>query len=161
MTLTEISYAIKRLANPFIIILGVLNNHFLNEQKLNNLLKNVCNQFRNSKFLDLSGNETMAYQCAKLNVMIDEYDYEDKYLSFNKRLPKDVHIIPTTKVVNKYSKGTIPYYFSVLSKNTSASKPCDKTVPNTIKNTPKKGTIPYYFNNIVKKINDKKTFFRS
>lgn len=142
--MTELSASLKRLSHCTVIILSIKKNPHLNEKKVNEMLKLISNNFQNCNFVDLSYNyvnKTLLYGknlyewCKKINFVIDQLDYDYKFLRFNKRQQNHGNLNSNRYVYNggnkqKYKKGTIPYYFPIISdtKSTSIETKEQKTI---------------------------------
>lgn len=103
--------------NIRILVLSVYKNKYLNEIMINNMLRNICKNFSNCTFINshtfLSKRLYLNDLCNKINMYIDSNDYNDKYLTYNKKVCN----MKSQKCVTIYRKGTIPYYFPVISGN--------------------------------------------
>lgn len=117
---TKITLDIAALLSKFkhinIIILQIIYNPFLNEWKLNNLLKNICNNDSKCSFLSLSNltrnkNKFLYDTCKKINYLIDSKDYENKFLLKTCSRQQANYVIEAGP-----KKGTIPFYFQTISK---------------------------------------------
>lgn len=135
-----------------IVILSVTNNNNLNVKQLNKRINSLCDKYRNSNFVTCNRYDKKTDMYASINCIIDFIDYNDKYLKpeqIKKMVLRDKSNVPLKK---QYCKGTIPYYFARMLKNSSA-------IDDPLKhpNSEKIGTIPFYF----PKANKNKTFFRA
>lgn len=144
---------INSLPQVHIIVTSVTFNRHLNEQKLNDMLRLICKRFPNCTFLNLDENiyqnNTLHYNvCHKINLIIDQIDYNKKFLNFKKQRP-----------INHSSlKGTIPYYFKKVTHDITTKNSHTLT---SSQDAAKKGTIPFYFKPIkVDNSNGGKQFFR-
>lgn len=164
--MTELSAALKSLTCN-VLILRVQNNLYLNEQKLNEMLKLVIKNYSHCKFVDLKYSaadvgHNMHELCMKLNLIIDQVYYDAKFLDFKKAMylrKSNLNRSPKIKIV----KGTIPYFFNKMKSKIENTKIEDiKTKsfndalqPDEHKATQpliKKGTIPCYFPIITNKL---------
>ncbi|XP_050667075.1 uncharacterized protein LOC126966853 [Leptidea sinapis] len=146
---------INSLPQVHIIVTSVTFSRHLNELKLNDMLRLICNKFPNCTFLNLDENiyrnNTPYYNiCHKINLVIDQIDYNKRFLNFKKQR----HINRSTL------KGTIPYYFKKVTHGVTSKN--DQTL-NSSQDAPKKGTIPFYFkpNKVDDSKNGEKLFFRA
>ncbi|KAG6456629.1 hypothetical protein O3G_MSEX009856 [Manduca sexta] len=134
----ELATTLNKFQYTNIIILNVTHNPYLNEWKLNNQFKQICNNIKHCRFLFISQktykkNVYSNIATKKINLLIHS-DYTDKYL------PNIKNSIKT----NGFCKtGTIPYYFSIIKKNFEDSNLRD---PN-ITNIQIKWTIVHFFAN--------------
>lgn len=150
--MTELSAALKTLYCP-VFVLGIGFSKHLNENKLNEMLKLICRNFVNCRFIDICNNclynnchyhdsqKTYLYNLAKvINVTIDQLNYDRKYLYYNNTARKQEAVNKNNKQMRGYRN--MPLYRGVNNKN---NKNCSNSenMYNTI--LPKKGTIPYYF----------------
>lgn len=144
---------LKTLCNRSVIVLAAKHNPYLNEQMLNKELELICKQFPKCSFLNIYDNclyYGFRYLCRKINFIVDCLDYNCKFLNFKN------HFNCYNKKVSYYKKGTIPYYFNIMSKmpkTAQVQKQLDieyslnrTTLPKSSVNNYKKGTLPYYFN---------------
>lgn len=163
--LLNLSTFIKKYKNISIFILGVRHNLHLNETKLNQQLKLICNFYSNCKFIDIKQNpniytrwsEFLFNTAKQINLAIDTIDYEDKYIKRNIKINKKTNSF--TRFENKqdlYKKGTIPYYFL-------KTKLANLENPSIKKSKIKKTMLDYYPK--TKQLNNNKqppdTFFRN
>lgn len=118
--LYELITIIKSLKNINIIIVNVCRNKSLNELMLNNLLKNICHNFENCRFLDIGLNvqykkNFLHNACYKINLILDNIYYTKHFLT----LKKNDHVQKSQNYNNQKQqvKGTIPYYFPIISKS--------------------------------------------
>lgn len=134
----DLSYALKSLTKPNILIISVLENPYLNETKLNNMVKTIVKNFKNCHYLDLFVQPNLSIISkfnisSTINMYINNYDYKCYYIdNCFKKLNTNGH----TRQNYKHTKGTIPYYFGIQQKKNDA--------PIAVS----RGTIPYYFKNI-------------
>lgn len=143
----DLSYALKCLTKPNVLIISVLKNRYLNEIKLNNMTKTISKNFKNCHYLDLfalsNSSIISKYNISSMiNFYINNYDYKYYYID---NCIKIVNANRHTKQIKKHIRGTIPYYFKKplqIKENNTIFKISEPTI--------KKGTIPYYF----KKEND-------
>lgn len=111
------NYAVmlKNVNNLHVIVLSIFKNKSLNEIKLNHSLKTICANFPNCTFISTNSFSSKhiyhSELCNQINMIVDSKDYTDKYLSFKNKLSFKINL-ETTKT---YRKGTIPYYFPVIS----------------------------------------------
>lgn len=117
----ELSSILKSLYMCPVLILKVFNNKFLNEIKLNNMLKSICNQFSHCKFVDDSidfiiGSHKYYIQhvCKGINSALDKIDYDLKFLPFIKDSVKIMHAVAPVKTFVNASTQTIDYYPGIL-----------------------------------------------
>lgn len=115
----ELSSFLTTICCP-VFVLSVRDNKFLNESKLNNMLRLICKNFKNCRFVDLNYvpqcnnfHRNVFDMCKSINLELDQFEYHNQFLSFNNRIlnktnKSDLHSIP--------KKGTIPYYFPVQKK---------------------------------------------
>lgn len=88
----ELCATLKSLYMCPVLVLKVCNNIHLNVNRLNNMIKMICNQNSNCKFVDfqLDSNRRSKYYytlnefCKKINYTLDTIDYNLKFLPFNK-----------------------------------------------------------------------------
>lgn len=118
--LIDYSVILKKMCNMHVIVLSIFKNKYLNEYKLNSKLKILCNNFSNCTFINttlsyLSKHMYLHELCHKINLIIDSKDYNEKYLTFKKKICKKS--VNTSNVL--YTRGTIPYYFPIISKKTN------------------------------------------
>lgn len=154
LTLSQLQIILDTFKNNTIIVLNVLNNAYLNVNKLNYSLKNMCKQYKKCHFINKKC--TKLYDiCHSVNYIIDCCDYSDKYLNpceIRKWLATSKPSCNVNTSFKEPRKGTIPYYFNCLQKNNHR----ESTTPQLEVKSPK-GTIPYYF----PIINKNKSFFRA
>lgn len=154
LTLSQLQIILDKFKNNTIIVLDVLNNAYLNVNKLNYSMKNMCKQYKKCHFINKKC--TKLYDiCHSVNYIIDCCDYSDKYLN-----PSEIRKwLATNKTSSNVKtsleakKGTIPYYFNCHKKSSHRIS----TTPTLEIKSPKVGTIPYYFPVIDKN----KSFFRA
>lgn len=88
----KLSIALGKIpSNIMIIVLCVLNNKHLNVKLLNRNIQMICNNFKNCTFITVSPvNKNYIEEIAtKINFVIDSYDYNEKFLTFNNRKPRN------------------------------------------------------------------------
>lgn len=131
----EFSTILKRLHKcQLVIVLGIKTNSHLNEVRLNSMLKNICTNFVNCTYIDIDKLDLFTLwsgaTCRKLNSIIDQFDYDSKYLTYNKLKPVSYTNKPRTAPEQQKSqssalaqakKGTIPFYFKKISKRAHES----------------------------------------
>lgn len=119
--------------NLHVIVLSVYKNKYLNENMLNYTLKNICKSFPNCTFIKSrrfsSKRIYLNDLCNQINMIIDTKDYNDNYLLYNKK----INCTKSHLEVTSYRKGTIPYYFPIISTKKSSysnkNKPSEKLLP--------------------------------
>lgn len=82
--LAELSIFVKN-TKCQILVLQVFNSDHLNETKLNTMLKFICNQNKNCTYVeyDFTQYYNNSYLlCGKINSILDQLDYDSKFLSF-------------------------------------------------------------------------------
>lgn len=85
--MTELGEFLKLINCP-VFVLKIFKNNYLNETKLNNLLKMICMQYKKSRFLNFNFNYySNVNVCNEINLKLDQFDYDSKYLSFKERHP--------------------------------------------------------------------------
>lgn len=102
-----------------VLIMNVQNNPFLNVNKLNYMLKHISTNVPNCKFIDLkSKNNKQLFdrdRTKTINLTIDSLDYNHTYLKTNNiKIVKKCNV-RNFKLINIPRKGTIPYYFSLIT----------------------------------------------
>lgn len=127
--MTELSAALKTLSQCSVFLLSVNNNKYLNEFKLNEMLYLISKNFLNCHFIDLNENlqcrdksvckinTTLLDWTLKINHIIDSIDYQNRYLSYNKRRYTASNAKP--KIIKKarsFKQTTILEYFSKTTK---------------------------------------------
>lgn len=129
MTIIHLLNTLKDIKKTNIIMLNVIKNKYLNQHMLNNEIKNVCSHFLNCSYLNITTDYyTQSFYlnevCKKINLMLDS-KYYDTYI-----LPSYKNNLKIKKN-KKCGKGTIPYYFPIIDKNTLQPKlqndPLNKT----------------------------------
>lgn len=131
----ELSSALKYLQglNANVILLNVTYNSCLNENKLNNLIKNVSQYFPNCTYIELYNPRKYYYCdhkkylhdiCFKINNLINLDEYKSKFLTFKACVTQNnASSLISTKYLDRSSpknipaKGTIPYYFKKMGSN--------------------------------------------
>lgn len=161
----NLSAAVKTLEKSNIIILSVVKNNFLNENKLNDTLKTLCNEINHCKFIDFSSKfktnrHNLRQTCKTINFYIDYVEYETKFLMYTKRAPKlgtDIDknsnaYVQQEKSMSKshmYKKGTIPYYFQKIRERTAQLDIRKKTLldyfPVVVKNRERDNDVEGFF----------------
>lgn len=131
--LIEFSSVLKKFRFINIIVLNVNSNKFLNTDKLNKCLKNLCRNIPNCKFIEniyydqsqqcksnISYKKYLKLTCQKINFIIDYHNYSSKYLSCKgiRDIIKSNRINAIDKSFKKSTpkKGTIPYYFPIQNR---------------------------------------------
>lgn len=153
-TLSQLQIILDTFYNNMIIVLNVLKNEYLDVNKLNNRIKNVCINYKKCKFLESQSNK-ISELCTKINYLIDCNDYNENYLNprnLVKRILSNKSSLKVNTNLNKPKKGTIPFYFDRISLSQQKS---ENLINPTVK--AQKGTIPYYFPVIKKNLK----FFRA
>lgn len=167
--MAEVAAALKLLKGRRVLLLKINHNRYLNESMLNKMFKNMCSQFDNCEFIDVETSLNKYYNlvniCRAINVSIDQYDYNRKYLPHNNGRPQSVHANLVRQAnpiyLNKPKKGTIPFYFPRIDKLSSPSPTKFNVTDNAEPiDSPKKGTIPYYFKKVASEISEVKKCFR-
>lgn len=123
----ELSATLKSFTVCPIVIMSVVINNFLNVSKLNAKIRLIADYFDNVHFVQCENNYVSRKANAwefydKINRCLDQLDYDSKYLKYNLR--KHIKMNVDTKIsknsqcsiVQKYPKGTIPYYFGIVKK---------------------------------------------
>ncbi|CAK1582834.1 unnamed protein product [Parnassius mnemosyne] len=131
----ETAAVIKILKYSNFIILNTNYNKYLNKYKLNNMLKNLCNNMPNCNFIECtnrSRTEYHAYICAKINLMLDSKYYENHFIKNIKTIIKNRSNVSDKMHIMGKSQGII-----TLSYESKTAEP-------------KIGTIPYYFKKVNK-----------
>lgn len=149
----ELITILKQFKNINILILNVLKNKYLNEDKLNNMLRNYCKYLPNCTHIDdtklqyynfnLSYCNSYLHQiCNKINFFIDCNDYKKQYLCKTNNLPMEKYVVENTVSKAKLctnGKGTIPYYFKHTTNSPVINSP--RRQPTSPANTPYKNGI--------------------
>lgn len=158
--LIELSSTLKYLQKRNInaIVININYNRHLNECTLNNLIKTVCQYFPTSKYIELDhycsryyNHKKYLYDLSyKINIVIDSYEYNSKYLTFRNSRNYHETSCTTNRVDKDISrqkprKGTIPFYFQKVNSNSTKS---DAYTKNDI-------------GNVVSNDQQSRTFFRS
>lgn len=136
--MTSFTSTLKSFRVTRIIILNVVQNKYLNENKLNQMLSYVCNNFDNCTFLNMSNfdmRNSVDNICKRLNFLIDMQYYTNNYLSLKKvKLCTRAVLHQGKEKSNKFRKGTttIPYLFSLIEKNNRQK--CSKNVEKITSN---------------------------
>lgn len=120
--LIHLSIMLQSLPKTNFIVLNVLRNNFLNEKLLNNSIHNICHNFSNCKFLNISlffkynKISYLAECCKKINFILDMKYYKDTFLTSSN---KNIFNIKSqdNNYINLAKKGTIPYYFPIVKKS--------------------------------------------
>lgn len=152
--LSQLQIILDMFKNNTIIVLNVLNNAYLNVNKLNYALKNRCHKYKKCHFVNQECTKFFDI-CKSINYIIDYSDYSDKYLNpseIRKRLASNKSSLKNTGL-KEPKKGTIPFYFSCPQINKS-NECSNHTQPKT---QGQKGTIPFYF----PVLNKGNSFFRA
>lgn len=155
----EIGYILNKLKDFEVLLLSARNSQYLNDSKISDTLKLICNNRPGCTFIDLNCKSYYGGQwksaCSTINECVDQLDYDREYLTYNKNNKNlknhkvNKQITPKQKQ-NHIKKGTIPYYFRKV--NTNKIDETKKTPKTTrIQNCSQKGTIPYYFRTVAKK----------
>lgn len=141
-----------------VIVLNVVKNVFLNVNKLNNSIKNVCSKYKKCHFVNQISTE-LSDMCKSINFVIDCNDYNDKYLNpseIRKRIASGKSSFKLSIGIHETKKGTIPYYFKKQSRIETVKHPKSNNYTESNMKV-RKGTIPYYF----PVINKSDSFFRT
>lgn len=78
---SELSHCLKIVKDVPIIVLGIVENKHLNENKLNEKMALFCKSYCNCHFLKItSGYNILNETCHKINFKIDCLDYESNYM---------------------------------------------------------------------------------
>lgn len=134
----ELSGAIKSLNKCNIIIVGVNYNKNINENVLNNNLKNLCAHLSNCEFIAfenpfvLSRSEYLTYLSRKINFIMDNRYYNNTYLKC--LMEKHRQNLLCIRPIVEPKKGTIPYYFKKIEQKSSIQN--DKNNTTTISTEP-------------------------
>lgn len=133
-----------------IFLINVFRNVIIGEDRINNILFNLCNEFNNCHFVYCK-NYNLIDICNSINYQIDCVDYKTKYLDIA-AVKKHVLRKESRNVHDRYKKGTIPYYFAQkqLIRNST-----DEIPHNNKPVESKKKKITEYFPRI-----KRKSFFR-
>lgn len=152
----ELSAALKTLPKCPIFVLSVGLNRYLNEFKLNQMLQLLCQQFDNCTFVKVNNSYKGAHRvrilCQELNIVLNQYDYDHKYLSYKVKKIEQAHITHADLHTHRVLKdtipkpGTMPFYFSRVTK--TRQTPEDLNPSNTKEPVSMKGTIPFYFKRV-------------
>lgn len=139
---------LKDLRVSNIFLMSILKNKYLNEDKLNTLLKGVSKKISKCNFIEIDkyAKNVTREMCNKINFWIDTYDYNNIYLPrYVKEIDRllkngitDNKIVKDCQTVPR--RGTIPYYFRKIDVYKKDEK--NSTTEMTKK---KKTTIPDYF----------------
>ncbi|CAB3221755.1 unnamed protein product [Arctia plantaginis] len=143
---SELSAALKLLQNHHVIVLGITQNKYLNESKLNEMLKLICSQFTSCNFVTLHSNnnyynenytiDTLCKWCNLINVTIDQYDYNLKYIKHIKLRLRDVQnnsksvLLFSSKLstTTLLKQKTIPDYFPIVKKDKELTDSCSQHI---------------------------------
>lgn len=166
----ELTAILKTLSKPNVLLMEIVNNPYLNEDKLNHDFKKIANNFPNCKFLSVSTQSNNNYSkrpttnvkrlVTIINNVINNQDYNKCFIGSNitKTTKTKDGTRDTTFVTkeSKYKHGTIPYFFEKMnaSKRTTlvTCKLDEKPQSDHLsKNVAKPGTIPFYFQTLTKK----------
>lgn len=84
--LIELSGFLQKFTNTTVLVLSVIDNIYLNTNRLNHDIKIICNNFKNCKFIDINRNFEYRHNkkeliSKNLNFVIDCIDYDKKFLS--------------------------------------------------------------------------------
>lgn len=134
---------LSKLSKATIYLLPVLHNPCLNEKTLNNHLKLWSKTFKNCTYIDVKQNrghyhyrkfEYFHSICSTVNLILDSRAYKMQYTCSLKKacstfikyrnLNKHYSDIKKanqrdSKVINEPKKGTIPYYFKMITENSN------------------------------------------
>lgn len=145
--LIELCVFLKSNPKPQVCILSVLDNRYLNVNKLNSHIKNICSNFQNCKFVNVplyNVNMTRSDAlCRKINHVIDSLDYNNKYLKFmTMQRSRLTHPCFTKDFCNSnkaktYKQMTLLDYFSVSQRVLSTTVTSNDAKNNPLKVTPK------------------------
>ena len=151
--LSQLKIILKAFRNNSIIVLNVLNNSYLDVNKLNDRMNNICKYYKNCHFMNYV-HHSLSDICKTINYIIDCEYYDKTYLNpaeLRKHLASSRSISLRATETSVPKIGTIPFYFK------SSKRGTEKASSHLPSEERKKGTIPYYFPTITK--ND--TFFRT
>lgn len=136
--ISELYVVLKKYYMYTVIVLNILSNKYLNENRLNNDIQMLCKNFNNCVYVKSSHQESgprtnntnrLKYMCDQVNYVIDCEDYDHKYLNFKsqkkysqkktcssstRNCNGSLNNINSQKISNK---GIIPYYFAPIKKN--------------------------------------------
>lgn len=157
--MSELCSTLKSLSCK-VLLLKINHNDYLNEYKLNQMLKLVASQFPLCEYIDHNNyykakvsQYNMYELCNRINLVIDQIYYRSHILNtkkilqsrhVSKRLTND-NIVSMKRVEPR--KGTIPFYFHSLNNPTEPRNNGNASIKHV---EPKKGTIPFYFQNMAK-----------
>lgn len=140
--LSQLQIILETFSNNTVIVLNVLNNVYLDVNKLNYSIKNVCRKFKKCQFIQQTSTK-LSDICKSVNYHIDCNDYRDKYVNPSE-IRKRIASCKSKISLQEPKKGTIPYYFKVKSLLES-TKLTDYETRMSSNAGAQKGTIPYYF----------------
>ncbi|CAK1581273.1 unnamed protein product [Parnassius mnemosyne] len=112
--LSQLQAIIVTFSKNTIIVLNVIKNRYINVNNLNYRIKNICERYKNCKFIDCKKYSNRFDICKSINYAIDYSDYEEKYLNpseISKRIASNRPSFKLSNTINKPKKGTIPFYF--------------------------------------------------
>jgi hypothetical protein len=138
----QLKYVCFKYRDNDIILLNIFKNDYLELRKINNCIKNICNQYKNCQFAYCKY-QSLNSMCRSINWIIDNLDYERKYLDVKKlnalilrgepvRNDKSSNVqtqqhsdatssnltaIPSTHKTKNLQKGTILQYFPITHKS--------------------------------------------
>lgn len=142
---TELSTVLKSFQNNTIFVLNVNHNKYINEKKLNTTIQLLCKNFSNCKYIetDYKTGHLKHDICNSVNKIIDQSDYDSKYLSYNKIKT----ILNVKDITRNYRPGTMPYYFKIINRKPEYKQPKQNLniKTNHEAEAVRKGTIPFYF----------------
>ncbi|KAH9628685.1 hypothetical protein HF086_005832 [Spodoptera exigua] len=78
--LSQLKIILKTFCNNTVFILNVLNNSYLDVNKLNNLMKNICKYYKNCHFMDYI-HHSVPNICELITYIIDCEYYDKTYLN--------------------------------------------------------------------------------
>lgn len=107
LVMADLSIYLKHAACP-IFIFQVFSNKHLMEIKLNDMLIMISRHFKNCTFIEFCS-EKPYEMCVKINSIVDQFDYNEKFLTFTK---KKLHTgqnykVQSTKHQTRKNKPTI------------------------------------------------------
>lgn len=104
----ELGSALKMFNVCPVLILKVCYNKYLNTCKLNNMLRQISNHFSHCKFVDYYVDtlytthfNNLLKLCNTINSVLDQIDYDLKFLPFNKNTLRIIHTGPRKLYSNR------------------------------------------------------------